>query len=161
MTPITDYPEDMFDTVMAINVKGPFLGIKAVMPVMAANGGGSIMITSSVAGLSGSPGISAYCTSKHAVIGLMRTAALEGGALGIRCNTIHPSPVEGRMMSALEHGLNPEDHDAVKEQMLTRLPLGRYATPVEIANMALFLGSDRSSFCTGNTYVVDGGMKAS
>ena len=96
MSPIPDYPIDVFDRVMAVNVRGVWLGIKYVVPVMSQRGGGSIVITSSTAGIGGAPAMSAYSTSKHAVVGLMRTAALEGAPLGIRVNTVNPAPVDVR-----------------------------------------------------------------
>ena len=102
LSPIPDYPIDIFDQVMAVNVRGVWLGLKYVIPVMRDRGGGSIVITSSTAGIGGSAGISAYVTSKHAVIGLMRTAALECAPLGIRVNTVNPAPIETRMMRSLE-----------------------------------------------------------
>ena len=100
--PIPEYPIDEFDRVIAVNIRGVWLGLKYVMPEMQKRGGGSIIITSSVAGVGGSPNMSAYVTSKHAVIGMMRTAALEGAANNIRVNTVNPSPVEGRMMRSIE-----------------------------------------------------------
>ena len=92
--PITDYPIDMFDKVLAVNVRGVWLGVKYLMPEMQKRGGGSIIITSSVAGIRGTAGVSAYITSKHAVIGLMKTAALEGAEHKIRVNTVNPSPIK-------------------------------------------------------------------
>ena len=100
--PITDYPIDVFDQVMAVNVRGVWLGLKYAIPALRARGGGSIIITSSTAGIRGSVGLSAYTTSKHAVIGLMRTAALECAPWGIRVNTVNPAPIETRMMRSLE-----------------------------------------------------------
>ena len=99
VTPLTDYPLDMFEKVININVIGVWLGIKHVFPVMKENGGGSIMITSSIAGLRGTPNIIGYSTSKHAVLGIMRTAALEGAEFNIRVNSINPSPVDNRMIN--------------------------------------------------------------
>ena len=96
--PIPDYPINVFDQVMAVNVRGVWLGLKYVIPVMRHRGGGSIVITSSVAGIRGTAGMSAYNTSKHAVIGLMRVAALECAPWGIRVNTVNPAPIETRMM---------------------------------------------------------------
>ena len=89
---------EVFDRVMAVNVRGVWLGLQAVFPAMAKRGGGSVIITSSVAGIGGTAGLSPYVTSKHAVIGMMRCAALEGAADRIRVNTVNPSPVETRMM---------------------------------------------------------------
>ncbi|MCC5937055.1 MAG: SDR family oxidoreductase [Lunatimonas sp.] len=158
--PIIDYPEEVFDHVMAVNVKGVWLGMKYGFPLLKKSGGGSVIITSSVAGLGGTPSVSAYVASKHATIGLMRTGALEGAPDQIRVNTIHPSPVDNRMMRSLEDGFAPGQGDAVKENFTKMIPLGRYGTNEDIAQLALFLASDRSSFITGATYVIDGGMKA-
>ena len=159
--PITDYPIDAFDRVIAVNIRGVWLGLKYVMPVMQTRGGGSIVITSSVAGVSGSPNMSAYVTSKHAVIGMMRTAALEGAAHNIRVNTVNPSPVEGRMMRSIEEGFAPGARAQVKEMMQSRIPLNRYAEPEDVASMMLFLAGDEGSFCTGGVYMVDGGNTTS
>ena len=105
--PIVDYDEAVFDRVMNVNVKGVWLGLKSTIPAMKRRGGGSIVITSSVAGLHGTQNIAAYGTSIHAVIGLMRAAARECAALNIRVNTVNPSPVETRMMRSLEGGMGP------------------------------------------------------
>jgi NAD(P)-dependent dehydrogenase (short-subunit alcohol dehydrogenase family) len=158
--PVAEYGLEEFQKVMAVNVTGPFLGIKHVFPVMAAGGGGSIVITSSIAGLKGSPRLPAYTTSKHAVIGLMRSCAVEGGPHNIRVNTINPSPVEGRMIESLEQGIDPDNPGVVRDNMVARVPLGRYAVPTDVANLMLFLASDDSSFLTGGVYSVDGGMGA-
>lgn len=158
--PLSEYPEEMYDKVLAVNVKGVWLGLKHVFPHMKENGGGSVMITSSVAGLQGTPNVMAYVTSKHAVIGSMRVAALEGAPHQIRVNSIHPSPVDNRMMRSLEEGFAPGGGDEAKKGFEQMIPLGRYATNKEIANVALFLASDDSRFVTGATYVVDGGLTA-
>ncbi|MCH8486950.1 MAG: SDR family oxidoreductase [Candidatus Cyclonatronum sp.] len=158
--PISEYPEELFDKVMAVNVKSIFLGLKHAIPHLKENGGGSVMITSSVAGLRGTPNVSAYVTSKHATLGIMKTAALELAADKIRVNSIHPSPVDNRMMRSLEDGFAPGKGDEVKAGFEQMIPLGRYATNREIAEMALFLASDESRFITGSSFVVDGGMTA-
>ena len=166
LAPITDYSIDVFDQVMAVNVRGPWLGVKYVMPVMSQGGGGSIVITSSGAGLNGTPDMCAYGISKHAVIGLMRTAALEGAPFGIRANTVNPSPIETRMMRSIENMrvASMDDSavtaDVVKQAAASRIPLERYGTPEEVANLMLFLASDESSFCSGGVYTVDGGRSA-
>jgi len=149
-----------FDRVLRVNVRGPFLGLRAVMPRMAARGGGSIIVTSSVAGLVGYAGLSPYATSKHALVGLMRTAALEGASLGIRVNSIHPGPIANRMMDSIEHQIDPADPAAAKKGFESLVPLGRYGTNEEIAKLALFLASDDSAYCTGSTFVADGGFVA-
>ena len=158
--PITDYAIDMFDQVMAVNVRGVWLGLKYAAPEIARRGGGSIVITSSVAGVRGAAGVSAYIASKHAVVGLMRTAALEMAAKKIRVNTVNPAPVDTRMMRSLEEGFQPDDPGQAKEMMSAMVPLQRYADPVEVARIMLFLASDESSYCSGGVYMVDGGMTA-
>jgi len=156
VAPLEDYPLDAFEQVMSVNVRGVFLGLKYVIPVMRARGG-SIIITSSGAGTSGIPKLSAYVASKHAVIGLMRTAALENARYGIRVNTVNPGPVETRMMRSIEDGNAPGDGEVVKRKMTAAVPLRRYAQPEEIAAVMAFLASDDSSYCTGSVYPVDGG----
>ena len=158
--PITDYAIDTFDQVMAVNVRGVWLGLKYAAPEIAKRGGGSIVITSSVAGVRGAAGVSAYIASKHAVIGLMRTAALEMAELKIRVNTVNPAPVDTRMMRSLEKGFEPDDPGRAKEMVSAMVPLQRYADPVEVARIMLFLASDESSYCSGGVYMVDGGMTA-
>ena len=162
---ITDYPIDMFDRVMAVNVRAVWLGLKYVIPVMQRRGGGSIVITSSTAGIRATRGMSAYTTSKHAVIGLMRAAALEGASLGIRVNTVNPAPIETRMMRALEEMRTSQlggsaTVEQIKQGYASRIPLQRYGAPEEVARLMLFLASDESSFCTGGVYMVDGGTSA-
>lgn len=154
--PIIEYPEDMFDKVIAINVKGVWLGTKYVLPQM--NDGGSIIITSSVSGLNGSPNVSAYITSKHAVVGIMRAIAVEAAPRKIRVNTVHPSPVDNRMMRSLEEGFAPGQAESAKKELEKTIPLGRYANPDEIADLVLFMASDESKFITGTTQVIDGGL---
>lgn len=158
--PITDYPIDVFDQVMAVNVRGVWLGLKYVMPEMQKRGGGSIVVTSSVAGIRGTAGVSAYITSKHAVIGMMRTAALEGAPLGIRVNTVNPAPIETRMMRSLEEGFAPGSAEQAKQRIVATVPLQRYGSPQEVAQVMLFLASDESRYCTGGVYMVDGGISA-
>jgi len=165
LQPITDYPLEVFDQVMAVNVRAVWLGLKYVIPVMRTRGGGSIIITSSTAGIRGGQGMSPYTTSKHAVIGLMRAAAQECAPLGIRVNTVNPAATETRMMRAIEEMRTSAAGGAVtveqvKRRTASRIPLQRYGAPEEVARMMLFLASDESSFCTGGVYMVDGGMSA-
>ena len=159
-TPITEYPIDTFDRVIAVNVRGVWLGLKHVIPAMAKGGGGSIVITSSTAGIHGYAGGSAYVASKHAVIGIMRSAALECAPLKIRVNTVNPSPIETRMMRSIEEQIAPGHSGQAKEQFQSGVPLGRYGHPEEVAEVMLFLASDQSSFCTGGVYMVDGGVSS-
>jgi NAD(P)-dependent dehydrogenase (short-subunit alcohol dehydrogenase family) len=156
--PVTEYPEEMFDKVFAVNVKGNWLGNKFMIPIM--KDGGSIIMSSSVAGVGGSPGVSAYVASKHAVVGLMRNLALELAPRKIRVNTINPSPVDNRMMRSLEEGFAPSHAAEAKKEFEHTIPLGRYAAPEEIAQLVLFLASDDSRFITGTTQLIDGGMNA-
>ncbi|WP_431136962.1 SDR family NAD(P)-dependent oxidoreductase [Psychroserpens mesophilus] len=156
--PTIDYPEDIFDKVIAVNVKGVFLGNKYVLPKM--NDGGSVILTASVAGIAGSPNVTAYIASKHAVVGMMRNLAIEVAPRKIRVNTINPSPVDNRMMRSLEAGYSPDDAAGMKKAFENSIPLGRYADPIEIAQLVQFLASDESKFITGTTQVIDGGMNA-
>jgi NAD(P)-dependent dehydrogenase (short-subunit alcohol dehydrogenase family) len=160
VAPIADYPDEAFDRVMAVNVRGVWLGVKYVIPEMRRRGGGSIIITSSIAGVAGSPLIPAYSISKHAVIGLMRSAAVTVAADGIRVNTINPGPIDTRMMQALDEGRSPGDPAAGRAAAVARIPLGRYGLPEEVARLVLFLASDESSYCTGGTYLIDGARTA-
>ena len=160
IAPIPDYPLDDFDRVMAVNVRGVWLGMQYVIPEMAKGGGGSIIITSSLGGLRGQARIAPYIASKHAVVGIMRSAALECAKLGIRVNTINPGPIATRMIEALEEGYAPSAPDLFKEKMTAIVPMRRYGRPEEIAQLALFLASDESSYCTGTTFPIDGGISA-
>jgi NAD(P)-dependent dehydrogenase (short-subunit alcohol dehydrogenase family) len=160
VAPTHQYDEDMFDRVMAVNVKGVFLGLRHVLPVMIAQGRGSVVNTASVAGLVASPGMPAYVASKHAVIGLTKTAAGEVGRSGVRVNAVCPGPIDTRMIHALEAALNPDDPDAVGARYQGNIPLGRYGTAEEVANVVLFLSSDLASNITGAHYTVDGGRTA-
>ena len=159
--PITEYDVDVFDKVLAVNVRGVWLGLKSTIPAMAKRGGGSIIITSSVAGVAGTPGVSAYVTSKHAVIGMMKTAALECASMNIRVNTVNPSPLEGRMMRSLEEGFAPGEGEVIHDRLKESIPLGRYGEPEDIARLMLFLASDDASFITGSVYMADGGSTSS
>jgi len=156
--PLTEYPEDVFDMVLAVNLKGVWLSIKHSFPVMEKNGGGSIIIASSVAGLKGSRNVVAYAASKHGVVGVMRSAALEGASMKIRVNTIHPGPVGNRMMRSLEAGYVPGAAEEAKKAIEKEMPFGRYVKCEEVGQLALFLASDESSIITGATYVLDGGL---
>ena len=160
VVPTQDYSIEMFDKVMAVNVRGVWLGMKYVIPQMERRGGGSIVITSSIAGVRGAPSLAPYATSKHAVIGLMRSAAKEFAAEEIRVNTVNPSPVHTRMMRSIEEGIRPHDPEAAQQLMAANIPMQRYAEPEDIANIMLFLASDESRFMTGATYFADGGNTA-
>ena len=155
--PFADYPVETFDKVMAVNVRGVWLGLKYVMGAMDKTGG-SIVITSSTSGIRATLNMSAYTASKHAAIGLMRSAAIEGAPRKIRVNTVNPSPIDTPMITSLEvqRGLAGRND----QPMARATPLGRYGTPEEVARLMLFLASDDASFCTGGVYMVDGGVSA-
>jgi NAD(P)-dependent dehydrogenase (short-subunit alcohol dehydrogenase family) len=157
---IVDYPIEQFDKVIAVNVRGVWLGIKYVVPIMRLRGGGSIVITSSGAGVRGMPKMSPYSASKHAVIGIMRSVAIECAKDNIRVNAVTPGPVETRMMRSIEDGLAPGSGEKIKQRFEYATPLKRYAAPEEIAAMMVFLASNESSYCTGGVYPVDGGDSA-
>ena len=160
VAPTADYDEAVFDAVIGVNVKGVFLGLRHVLPEMIRQGGGSIVNTASVAGLVGTPGMPAYVASKHAVIGLTKTAAGEVARQGIRVNAVCPGPVDTRMIHALEQQLAPDDPASITAKYQAALPTGRYSTVEEIANMVLFLCSDLASNTTGGQFVVDSGRTA-
>lgn len=157
VAPVVEYPEDVFDRVLAVNVRGPFLVAKHALAAM--RDGGSMIINSSVVGLTSDPGITAYATSKHALVGLMRTAAKEMAPRGIRVNTLHPGPVANAFQHRIEvtatGAATEAQAAAIFEEMI---PLDRHATPEEVAAAVLFLASDESAFLTGATVPLDGGM---
>lgn len=158
--PIVDQEIDQFDKVFQVNVHGVFLGLKHVLPVMSKQKSGSIINTSSDAGLSGDPGLGPYAASKHAVVGLTKTAALEVARDNVRVNSIHPTSVNTRMMRSIELGMNPEDDAKAKEYLMNEIPMRRYGEKQDIAKLVLFLASDDSDFITGSQYRVDGGIGA-
>jgi NAD(P)-dependent dehydrogenase (short-subunit alcohol dehydrogenase family) len=160
VAPLVDQKIEDFDRVMAVNVRGAFLGLQHVLPVMTGQKSGSIINMSSIAGLKGSPNVAPYITSKHAIVGLTRAAAIEAAPAGVRVNSVHPSPVNTRMMRSLEEGFSPGQGDAVKGQLAASIPLGRYGESADIAALVLFLASDEAAFITGGQYPVDGGMSA-
>jgi NAD(P)-dependent dehydrogenase (short-subunit alcohol dehydrogenase family) len=160
VAPLADQKIEDFDKVIAVNVRGAFLGLQHVLPVMTGQGGGSIINMSSIAGLKGSPNVAPYITSKHAVVGLTRAAAIEAAPANVRVNSVHPSPINTRMMRSLEDGFSPGHGGEVKAQLEQSIPLGRYGEATDVANLVLFLATDESRFITGAQYPVDGGMAA-
>ncbi len=161
VAPITEYPIENFDKVISVNLRGVWLGLKYVIPHMQKRGGGSIIITSSIAGVKGFPGMSGYCTAKHGLVGLMRNAAIECSPMGIRVNTVHPGPIETKMIRELESGFAPGAPEQGKQALEGGTLLKRYGSSEEVAQTMLFLATDQSSYCTGGIYMVDGGMAIS
>ena len=155
-----EYDEAMFDSVMAVNVKGVFLGLRHVLPVMLKQGHGAVVNTASVAAIFGTPGMPAYVASKHAVMGLTKVAAGEVGPQGIRVNAVCPGPIDTRMVRDIAKQVSPNNPDAVEARYAGSLPLRRYGTAQEVANVVLFLLSDLAGNITGAQYVVDGGRSA-
>lgn len=158
--PFASRSDAAWTKVLDVNLNGVRHGILASLPALRESGGGSIVITSSVAGLRGAAGLAPYVASKHAVVGLMRSVAAELGPEGIRVNTLNPGPVDNRMMRSIEEQAAPGHGDDVRQMYTARCPIGRYVSNDECATMAVYLLSDRSGGCTGNTYVVDGGLSA-
>jgi NAD(P)-dependent dehydrogenase (short-subunit alcohol dehydrogenase family) len=154
--PLTDYPVDEFRRVMDTHVLGAFLLLRHALPRMAP--GGSVIINSSVVGLTADPGIAGYATAKHAQVGLMRVAAKECAPRGIRVNTIHPGPTGTPFQDAIEVAATGLDQPAAARVFDDMIPLRRHAAAVEIAHAVLFLAGDDSAFITGATIAVDGGM---
>lgn len=161
VAPTAEYDEDVFDSVIAVNIKGVFLGLRHVLPAMLSQGAGAVVNTASIAGLVGTPGMSAYVASKHAVIGLTKVTAGEVSAQGIRVNAVCPGPIDTRMVRDIAEQISPDDPGAVRTGYEASIPIGRYGTADEVANVVLFLCSDLASNVTGAQYVVDGGRTAS
>jgi len=154
---IVDSPVEMFDHVVAVNLRGVWLSLKYAIPEIQKRGGGSIVITSSIAGVKGLAGGSAYCASKHGVVGIMRTVAIEYAPFGIRVNTVHPGPIATPMVEEHVRGRYPDSLEEGKKVLADSTLLKRYGSPEEVAAIMLYLASDESRYCTGGIYMVDGG----
>ena len=158
--PIEALSRQGFEEVLQTNVIGVWLAMKYCVGPMKKRGGGSIIALSSIAGVIGNPAMAPYIASKHAVVGLVKTAALELGAWAIRVNAIGPGPIDNRMIQSLEAQYSPEDPGAVRNDFKAKIALGRYGTNEEVAQLALFLASDESSYCSGSIHMIDGGFTA-
>jgi NAD(P)-dependent dehydrogenase (short-subunit alcohol dehydrogenase family) len=158
---IVDLPVESFDQVMAVNVRGVFLGLKAAIPALRARGKGSVVVVSSIAGIKArGTGNAAYVASKHAELGLVKTAAVECGPYGIRVNSVLPGPTDTVMIRELEAARARDTGGSGREAILRGMPLARYGEPEEVARLIAFLASDDSGFCTGGVYTADGGFSA-
>jgi NAD(P)-dependent dehydrogenase (short-subunit alcohol dehydrogenase family) len=149
---------DDWRRVLSINLDGVFLGLRHCGPVMAAQGGGSVINLSSILGKVGLPGAAAYCASKGGVLLLTKAAALEWAPLNIRVNSVHPGFIDTPMVAGALHAA--ENGNEMRDMLIAAHPLGRFGVPREIADAVVFLGSDESSFMTGAELVVDGGYTA-
>ena len=158
--PFTECSDELFDRVVAANVRATWMGMKLVAPVLISRGGGSIVNTASIAGLRASPGLLAYSVSKHAVVGMTRSAAAELAPRGVRVNAICPAPINTPMGQLLEQGFSPGSPQAFRERMIGRIPMARYGSAQEVAAMAVFLCSPDASYLTGGVFPVDGGATA-
>jgi NAD(P)-dependent dehydrogenase (short-subunit alcohol dehydrogenase family) len=157
IAPITQYRLETFRRVLDVNVVGVFLGLKHVLPVMLRQNSGSIINTASIAGLIGSPDIAVYSASKHAVIGLTKSAALECVATNVRVNCVCPGMIDSRMLSAIIEGRNPGPAPVPNEKIVERIPARRLGQASEVASIVAFLASDEASYVSGAAYTVDGG----
>jgi NAD(P)-dependent dehydrogenase (short-subunit alcohol dehydrogenase family) len=157
---IASFPEDEFDKVISVNLKGAFLGVRYVLPVMLAQGSGAIVNTASIAAHRGLPGSGAYALAKSGILGLTRVTATEGAAHGVRCNAISPGVINTRMLQSLASQFMPETPDAAMKAMSASVPMGRLGSPEDVANAVSFLLSSKASYITGVALTVDGGMTA-
>jgi NAD(P)-dependent dehydrogenase (short-subunit alcohol dehydrogenase family) len=153
MTSLVDQTSDVFDQIMNVNVKGVWLCMKYEIPQMIRTEGGAIVNMSSVAGVMGFPQMPIYVASKHAVLGLTKSAALEYAKSGIRINAVAPGGVETDMLERLG-----EDKNQILETLKSMHPIGRIGDPEEIANAVVWLLSDKASFVLGHTLLLDGGV---
>jgi NAD(P)-dependent dehydrogenase (short-subunit alcohol dehydrogenase family) len=160
IAPIPKYSLATFRRVLDVNVVGVFLGMKHVLPVMLKQNSGSIINTASIAGLIGSPDIAVYTASKHAVIGLTKTAAVECAGTLVRVNCVCPGLIDSRMLSAIIEGRNPGNAPVPNERIVERIPARRLGHASEVASIVAFLASDEASYVSGSAYTVDGGRTA-
>ncbi|WP_102029089.1 SDR family NAD(P)-dependent oxidoreductase [Salirhabdus sp. Marseille-P4669] len=157
---ITEQTAENYQNVFGVNVMGVFFGMKYVFEVMKEQKSGAVVNTASNGGLLGAPGMSAYVASKHAVIGLNKTAALEMAEYGVRVNAVAPSGVNTEMMRRIETNAAGDKAEEARKAFEASVPMNRYATADEIADLMVFLSSDKASFISGSYYRIDGGQGA-
>lgn len=157
---LVDFPEELYDLTMDTNVKGTFFGLQFVIPELLKVGGGSIVCTSSVVGLKGNPGVAPYSASKHAIIGLAKSAVGEYAAQGIRVNVVCPGCVYTPMMDRFAADFTPDDPSMTEQIISQSVPMGRYSRVDEVSNLVLFLLGDEAKIINGSVYTIDGGQTA-
>ena len=160
VAPIVDHPLDAFDKVMAINVRGVFLGMRHVLPVMLERGAGAVVNTASLGARIGVRNLAPYVASKHAVLGLTRSAALEVARHGVRVNAVCPGQVDTELLRDIEAGEAGEKADELRRKRTAHIPAGRYAQPREVANLMVYLASDLAAHVTGQAVDINGGSHA-
>ncbi len=160
LAPVIEYPEDVFDSVIAVNVRGIFLGLKYVLPCMYERGSGSVVNLASVAGAVGHIDHAGYVASKHAVSGLTKVAGAESAGKGVRVNCVAPGPIRTDMIAAIEAMKSPDDATAERQRLMDMIPAHRYGTSDEVASAIAFLLSDDSAYINGSTLTVDGAFTA-
>jgi NAD(P)-dependent dehydrogenase (short-subunit alcohol dehydrogenase family) len=161
MAPMTELSVADFDRVWAVNARGVFMGLRSVLKVMKPQGSGAIVNTASMAAIKGAATFSPYIASKHAVLGLTKSAALEGAPFGIRVNCVAPGHIDTRMGRDLTAQINPEDPESVYRAVSASVPLGkRYGTATEVSNLVVWLLSPESEYVSGALYLIDGALNA-
>jgi 3alpha(or 20beta)-hydroxysteroid dehydrogenase len=161
MAPMTELSVDDFDRVWAVNARGVFMGLRSVLKVMKPRESGAIVNTASMAAIRGAATFSPYIAAKHAVLGLTKSAALEGAPFGIRVNAVAPGHIDTRMARDLTAQINPSDPDGVFKQTASTIPLGkRYGTAEEVANLVVWLLSDEARYVSGALHLIDGALNA-
>ncbi len=160
VAPLSDYEDEVFDRVMAVNVRGVYLGLKHVLPVMKSQGAGAVVITGSLASYTGTRNLAPYTASKHAVLGLMKAAALEVARAGVRINAVCPGPVDTEMIRRIEENQAPGAIEALRQKRTASIPDGRYALPEEVANLMVYLASDQAGHITGQGVQINGGANS-
>lgn len=156
IAPVQDYPEEALDRLLQINVKSVFLGMKYAVPALLASGGGAILNTASTGGMMGWPNISGYVSSKHAVVGLTRTVALEMAGKGVRVNCLCPGPMDTTMIWEVGEAMAPGDRSRQQELLEATIPIGRLGRPEEVASFAAWLLTEGPEYLTGAVLPVDG-----